>query len=116
MDYNNQNKRRENSVYEESVPAGKRKYFFDIRTTRDGDYYLTITERKKKYEGMDSVGFERHTIQIFQEDIGKFEEVMNSCSKKIRELIPNFNEIQFEKKDDYERRDENKNEGEVEDE
>ncbi|MEM7361619.1 MAG: DUF3276 family protein [Bacteroidota bacterium] len=88
MDYNNN--RRDNSVHTESVPAGRRKYFLDIRTTREGDYYLTITERK---EG------QRRTIHLYKEDFVKFENAFNTCAKKIRELVPNFDDVQYEKKE-----------------
>lgn len=100
MEHNNSNGRRENSVHQESIPAGKRKYFFDIRTTRDGDYYLTITERKKRYLGGDG-GYEheRHTIYLYKEDFVKFEDAFRNCGEKIRELVPNFDEVQFEKKE-----------------
>lgn len=107
MEYNNQNDRRDNSVHQESVPAGKRKYFLDIRTTRDGDHYLTITERKKRREGMHGeVSSQRHTIYLYKEDFVKFENAFRSCGEKIRELIPNFDEVQFEKREDFNQREE----------
>lgn len=87
MDYNNN--RRDNSVHTESVPAGRRKYFLDVRTTREGDHYLTITERR---EG------QRHTIHLYKEDFVKFEDAFGICGEKIRELVPNFDEVQFEKR------------------
>lgn len=102
MEYNNQNGRRENSVYQESVPAGKRKYFLDIRTTRDGDHYLTITERTKKRQGMDFES-QRHTIYLYKEDFVKFENAFRNCAEKIREFIPNFDEVQFSMQENTEK-------------
>ena len=93
MEYNN-NTRRDNSVHTESVPAGKRKYFLDIRTTREGDHYLTITERK---DG------QRRTIHLYKEDFLKFENAFRTCGEKIREFVPNFDEVQFEKRAPYEK-------------
>lgn len=101
MDYDNQNFRRDNSVYQESIPAGRRKYFLDIRTTRDGDHYLTITERKKSRQGMDYEQ-ERYTIHLYKEDFVKFEDAFHKCAEKMRELVPNFEEVQFEAKPSHE--------------
>lgn len=83
---------RDNSVFSKSVHAGRRKYFLDIRTTRNGDHYFTMTERK---DG------QRHTVHIYKEDFLKFENAFNECKEKIRELIPNFDEVQIEAKPNY---------------
>ena len=59
-----------NGVYSKKVRAGKRRtYFFDVRTTRANDYYLTITESKKRFE---DDTYERHKIFIYKEDFVKF--------------------------------------------
>ena len=100
MSYNNQNEHWGNSVYQESVPAGKRKYFLDIRTTREGDYFLTITERKKTRHG-EEFGTQRHTIHLYKEDFVKFEKAFGKCGQKIRTLVPDFDQVQFEIKEDF---------------
>jgi spore maturation protein CgeB len=58
------------SVYSKRIKAGKRRtYFFDVRETRGNDYYLTITESRKRF---DSDGYERHKIFVYKEDFNKF--------------------------------------------
>ncbi|HEY8928741.1 MAG TPA: DUF3276 family protein [Mucilaginibacter sp.] len=60
------------SVYSKRIRAGKRRtYFFDVRATRSNDYYLTITESRKKFEGE---GYDRHKIFLYKEDFEKFAE------------------------------------------
>ena len=56
-------------VYSQQVRAGKRRYFFDVRDTRSGDYYLTITEMKRAFEGEAP---EKHKIFLYKEDFAKF--------------------------------------------
>lgn len=69
-----ENKERE-EVFSKKVRAGKRTYFFDVKATRSGDYYLTITESKKRLE--DGV-FVKHKIFLYKEDFEKFTEGLNS--------------------------------------
>jgi hypothetical protein len=64
------NKERE-EVYSKKVRAGKRTYFFDVKATRSNDYYVTITESKKRLE--DGV-FVKHKIFLYKEDFEKFAE------------------------------------------
>ena len=69
MAYENNEKKVE-SVYSKRIKAGKRRtYFFDVRETRGNDYYLTITESRKKF---DSDGYDRHKIFLYKEDFNKF--------------------------------------------
>jgi len=79
----------QNSVYSKRVRAGKRRtYFFDVRTTKSNDYFITITESKKKFEGD---GYERHKVFIYKEDFMKF---INSMQETVdyvkKELLPDF--------------------------
>ena len=59
-------------IYSTSVRAGKRTYFFDVRENRNGDYYLTITESKKKVEFDGSIKYEKHKIYLYGEDFVNF--------------------------------------------
>ncbi len=69
MAYENNDKRME-SVYSKRIRAGKRRtYFFDVRATRSNDYYLTITESRKKFN---EDGYDRHKIFLYKEDFNKF--------------------------------------------
>ncbi|WP_129716583.1 DUF3276 family protein [Pedobacter sp. SYP-B3415] len=74
------NKERE-EVFSKKVRAGKRTYFFDVKATRAGDYYLTITESKKRPE--DGV-FVKHKIFLYKEDFEKFSEGLNDTVDYIK--------------------------------
>ncbi|MGL5683407.1 MAG: DUF3276 family protein [Marinifilaceae bacterium] len=68
-------------VYSKAVKAGKRTYFFDVKSTRNGDYYLTITESKKRFDQDGNVNFDKHKIFLYKEDFEKFGEgLMESVS------------------------------------
>jgi len=70
----------QNEVYSKKVRAGKRTYFFDVRETRGGDHYVTITESKKKLRDEndeESFYFEKHKIFLYKEDFEKFTEALN---------------------------------------
>jgi hypothetical protein len=59
-------------IYSVSVRAGKRTYFFDVKSTRRDEFYLTITESKKRFEQDGSFHFEKHKIFLYKEDFEKF--------------------------------------------
>ena len=75
------NKDRE-EVYSKKIRAGKRTYFFDVKSTRSNDYYLTITESKKRLE--DGV-FVKHKIFLYKEDFEKFSEGLNDVISYIKD-------------------------------
>ena len=69
MAYENNDKKNE-SVYSKRIRAGKRRtYFFDVRATRGNDYFLTITESRKRF---DDNGYDRHKIFLYKEDFDSF--------------------------------------------
>src|SRR2546428_5850724 len=74
------NKERE-EVYSKKVRAGKRTYLFDVKSTRSGDYYITITESKKRME--DGV-FVKHKIFLYKEDFEKFSEGLGEVVEYIK--------------------------------
>lgn len=88
MAYENNDKRME-SVYSKRIRAGKRRtYFFDVRATRSNDYYLTITESRKKFEGE---GYDRHKIFLYKEDFNKFIKGLVEAVDYVKtELMPDF--------------------------
>lgn len=88
MAYENNDKKME-SVYSQRIRAGKRRtYFFDVRETRGSDYYLTITESRKKF---DSDGYERHKIFLYKEDFNKFIKGLEEAVNYVKtELMPDF--------------------------
>jgi len=85
-------------IYSEKVKAGKRTYFFDVKSTRSNDYYLTITESKKRYN-KDDEGFtyEKHKIFLYKEDFNKFMEALNATVNHVKtELMPDVDFSQFD--------------------
>ncbi|TAF72889.1 MAG: DUF3276 family protein [Bacteroidetes bacterium] len=86
------NKDTKSEIYSQRIKAGKRTYFFDIKSTRSNDYYLTITESKKKYKE-DGSGFfyEKHKIFLYKEDFNKFLEALETVKDYMKkELVPDF--------------------------
>jgi predicted RNA-binding protein with EMAP domain len=64
-------------IYSQRVRAGKRTYFFDVKSTRSSDYYLTITESKRKFKD-DAYSYEKHKIFLYKEDFVKFLDALQS--------------------------------------
>lgn len=80
MDYD-----KNNEVYSNVVRAGKRTYFFDVKTTKGNELYLTLTESKKTYvDGRES--FQKHKIFLYKEDFEKFSDGLEDVLNKIKEL------------------------------
>jgi hypothetical protein len=77
MDYNEQSDREE--IYSRPVRAGKRTYFFDVKSTRGDDLYLTITESKKRFKDDGTFFYEKHKIFLYKEDFEKFTEGLNDA-------------------------------------
>lgn len=87
--------RENNEIYSKKVKAGKRTYFFDIKATRANDYYLTITESRKKLQG-DGHVYEKHKIFLYKEDLNKFIEAFRETTDHMKkELIPDYDFDQF---------------------
>lgn len=59
-------------IFSKAVRAGKRTYFFDVKATRRNDYYLTITESKKRFNRDGKSFYEKHKIFLYKEDFEKF--------------------------------------------
>ncbi len=89
MAYENNDNKRMESVYSQRIRAGKRRtYFFDIRETRGNDYYLTITESRKKFN---EDGYDRHKIFLYKEDFNKFLKGMTEAIDYVKtDLMPDF--------------------------
>jgi hypothetical protein len=66
-------------IFTRVVRAGKRTYFFDVKATRKDDYYLTITESKKRLGKEGKVFYEKHKIFLYKEDFDKFTEGLNDA-------------------------------------
>ncbi|NQW78031.1 MAG: DUF3276 family protein [Chitinophagaceae bacterium] len=98
--YENNNDRKIESVYSTRVRAGKRRtYFFDVRATRSNDYFLTITESRKRF---DNNGYDRHKVFIYKEDFNKFIKAINEAIDFVKtELMPDFDFDAFNHDEPY---------------
>lgn len=76
----------QDEVFSKAVRAGKRTYFFDVKATKGNDYYLTITESKKRTDAEGRVLFDKHKVFLYKEDLGKFSEGLDEAIAKIKEL------------------------------
>lgn len=66
-----------------TVRAGRRTYFFDVRTTRGNDYYLTITESRKSTGADGTVSYDRHQIYLYKEDLARFDRTLHEAAEFI---------------------------------
>lgn len=106
MAYENNDKKME-SIYSKRIRAGKRRtYFFDVRATRGNDYYLTITESRKRF---DDNGYDRHKLFLYKEDFNKFIKALGETIDYVKtDLMPDFDFDAFnhdENADDYQNND-----------
>lgn len=77
-------------VYSKAVRAGRRTYFFDVKATRNDDYYLTITESRKKQGKDGNFFFDKHKIYLYKEDFSKFADGLGEVVNYIRTHKPTF--------------------------
>ena len=89
-------------IYSEKVKAGKRTYFFDVKSTRRNAYYVTITESKKRFN-KDDEGFtyEKHKIFLYKEDFKKFLEALNNTVSHVKELMPDVDFDSFDHREEH---------------
>ena len=74
-------------IYSNAVKAGKRTYFFDVKATRNHDYYLTITESKKRFGDDGQPSFEKHKLFLYKEDFEKFEEGLEEAIRVVKAAL-----------------------------
>ena len=84
-------------IFSKAVRAGKRTYFFDVKATRRNDYYLTLTESKKRFNREGQPFFEKHKLFLYKEDFDKFSEGL----KEVIEFIKQSNPVLIEKEPDH---------------
>jgi len=75
-------------IFSRAVRAGKRTYFFDVKATRRNDYYLTLTESKKRFNRDGRFYFEKHKIFLYKEDFDKFTDGLREAIEFIKEAKP----------------------------
>lgn len=89
-------------IFSKVLRAGRRTYFFDVRSTKADDYYLTITESKKFTNDDGSFHFKKHKIYLYKEDFSGFTEILNEMTKYIldekgEEVISDRHQKDYEK-------------------
>ena len=88
-DNNRSGENRNESLFSKRIKAGKRRtYFFDVRSTRGNDYFITITESKKRF---DDNGYDRHKMFLYKEDFNKFLAALTETISYVKtDLMPDF--------------------------
>lgn len=91
-------------IFSKVLRAGRRTYFFDVRATKAGDYYLTITESKKFTNDDGSFHYKKHKIYLYKEDFTEFSEILNEMTdyiidEKGDEVISERHQKDFKKED-----------------
>ena len=91
-------------IYSKILRAGRRTYFFDVRSTKAGDYYLTISESKKFTNEDGSFYFKKHKIYLYKEDFQGFSDLLNEMTQYILdekglEVISEINQKDFQKEE-----------------
>ena len=94
-------------IFSKVLRAGRRTYFFDVRSTRAGDYYLTITESKKFTNDDGSFHYKKHKIYLYKEDFDGFTEILNEMTgyildEKGEEVISERHQSDYTKNDEIE--------------
>ena len=79
-------------IFSKTIRAGKRTYFFDVKATRRNDYYLTLTESKKRFNRDGRFYYEKHKIFLYKEDFEKFTEALNEVVEFINTSNPQLEE------------------------
>ena len=93
-------------IYSKVLRAGRRTYFFDVRATKAGDYYLTITESKKFTNDDGSFHYKKHKIYLYKEDFNEFREILAEMtdyiiSEKGEEVISERHQRDYKREDDF---------------
>ncbi len=102
MEDNQEKERAE--IYSQRVRAGKRTYFFDVKATRSNDYYLTITESRRRYKD-DGYFYEKHKIFLYKEDFNKFMAALEETVDHVKEeLMPDYDFNQYEQDEETHKR------------
>ena len=102
-------------IFSKVLRAGRRTYFFDVRSTKAGDYYLTLTESKKFTNDDGSFHYKKHKIYLYKEDFKEFSDILNEMtdyiiSEKGEEVISERHQKDFKKEENHETNSDNDNE------
>lgn len=91
-------------IFSQVLRAGRRTYFFDVRSTKADDYYLTITESKKFTHDDGSFHYQKHKIYLYKEDFSEFNEMLKAATdfivnEKGEEVISERHQKDYKKED-----------------
>ncbi|NNC83814.1 MAG: DUF3276 family protein [Flavobacteriales bacterium] len=96
-------------IYSKVIRAGKRTYFFDVKSTRGNDLYLTVTESKKRFNDNGDSFYEKHKIFLYKEDFEKFQEGLEDVLgeiERLKEDDPKYRVEESKEEKDSEEKDE----------
>ena len=96
-------------VFSQAVKAGKRTYFFDVKETKQGERYITITESKRKFDNEDGTfSYEKHKILLYKEDYSKFQNALEGVIRFVETgQMPVIEQDEVKSDDDFEKEFEN---------
>jgi len=99
MQEENYNRDSQEEIFSKRVRAGKRTYFFDVKATRNNDYYITITESKRSK--FDDGNFVKMKIHLYKEDFNKFSDGLAETIGHVKTtLLPEYNFDEYDRQDD----------------
>ena len=98
---------REEEIFSKTMRAGRRTYFFDVRSTKAGDYYLTLTESKKFTNEDGSFHFKKHKIYLYKEDFNEFSSNLSEMTdyiikEKGEEVISDIHQKDYQREEKQE--------------
>lgn len=101
--------REKEEVFSQAVKAGKRTYFFDVKETKQGERYITITESKRKFDNEDGTfSYEKHKIFLYKEDYSKFQNALEGVIRFVEtRQMPVIEQDEVKSDDDFEKEFEN---------
>lgn len=101
--------REKEEVFSQAVKAGKRTYFFDVKETKQGERYITITESKRKFDNEDGTfSYEKHKIFLYKEDYSKFQNALEGVIRFVETgQVPVIEQDEVKSDDDFEKEFEN---------
>ncbi|MEY3597872.1 MAG: hypothetical protein RL521_294 [Bacteroidota bacterium] len=99
MQEENYNRDSQEEIFSKRVRAGKRTYFFDVKATRNNDYYITITESKRSK--FDDGNFVKMKIHLYKEDFNKFSDGLAETIGHVKTtLLPEYDFDEYDRQDD----------------
>ncbi|MEY3541687.1 MAG: hypothetical protein RLZZ204_499 [Bacteroidota bacterium] len=99
MNEDNYNDQNQEEIFSKRIRAGKRTYFFDVKATRNNDYYITLTESKRSR--FEDGSFVKTKIHLYKEDFNKFSEALNETINHVKSnLLPEYNFDEYSRNDD----------------